>query len=87
MCSEVAADLYTTKILKADVTVVNHGVLGGGISPLRYGMLQRDTPDTRGQGMLLSAGMARGWMFRKVIPTILAQCCTEGIFLVKETPH
>ena len=59
-CSEVAVDLYTTKILKADVTVVDYGVLGGVYWPVQCGIWQRDTPDMRGQGVLLSAGMARG---------------------------
>jgi hypothetical protein len=34
MCSEVAVDLYTTKILKADVTVVDYGVRGGVCWPI-----------------------------------------------------
>ena len=63
ICSEVAVELYTTKILKADVTVVCYGVLGGVYWPVQCGMWQRDTPDMRGQGMLLSAGIARGYVF------------------------
>ena len=34
MCSEVAVDLYTTKILEAEVTVVDDGVCWA--SPMRY---------------------------------------------------
>jgi hypothetical protein len=34
VCSEVAVDLYTTKILKADVTVVECGVGGGVCWPI-----------------------------------------------------
>lgn len=60
MCSEVAVDLYTTKILKADVTVFVCGVSDGAIRPDQCGILQRDTPETSGQGTLLSTGMAHG---------------------------
>jgi hypothetical protein len=48
------------KILKADVTTLMHGVSGGGCRPNQCGTIERDTPDEIGQGMLLSAGMARG---------------------------
>jgi hypothetical protein len=52
--------VYTMEILKADVTTLIHGVSGGGCRPNQCGTIERDTPDEIGQGMLLSAGMARG---------------------------
>ena len=64
-CSEVAVDPHTTKILKADVTWIGYGVLGGVCWSIQCGIWQRDTPDVFEQGMLLSAGMARGWVFVK----------------------
>ena len=58
-------DLYTTKILKADVTEVDYGVLGGVCWSIECGIWQRETPDIRGQGVLLIAGMARGYVFAR----------------------
>jgi hypothetical protein len=50
MCSEVAVDPYTTKILKADVTLIDYGVLGGVCCSIQSGIWQRETPDVCEQG-------------------------------------
>lgn len=57
ICSEVAVDLYTTRILKADVTVVDHGVCWA--SPMRY-VAARYPRRVRTR---VSAGTARGYVF------------------------
>ena len=38
MCSEVAVDPYTTRILKADVTLIDYGVLGGVCLSIQCGI-------------------------------------------------
>jgi hypothetical protein len=51
--------LVYQKIRKADVTALIHGVSDGGVRPNQSIIMQRNTPDASGQGMLLRAGMAR----------------------------
>jgi hypothetical protein len=70
ICSEVAVDLYTTKILKADVTVVDYSVLGGEHWLIQCGIRQRDTPDISWTGDVVKCKDGTWVCVCEVIPNI-----------------
>ena len=70
MCSEVAVDPYTTKILKADVTLIDYGVLGGVCCSIQSGIWQRETPDVCEQGAAVNCRDGTWVVIHEMIPTV-----------------